>query len=191
MAELTFAEISKLLKYDPETGKLFWLPRTPDMFQSDTTFYGGVEAKANNWNSRCAGKEIVTLQLGYVVVRTYRKHYPGHRICWLLYYGEWPKHHIDHINGVKTDNRIENLRDVPRGENMQNMRLQKRNRTGTPGVGWCKIYNKWKVRIGIGGGKSHFIGYFLEFDDAVSARKKAEIVYGYHPNHGRLEEASE
>lgn len=186
MAELTYAEISKLLKYEPETGKLFWLPRTVDMFPQDTSFYGGAEAMAASWNTKNAGREVTRRSShGYITPRIANRNYAGHRICWLLYYGEWPKHHIDHINGVMSDNRIDNLRDVQRTKNMRNMRLQKRNKTGIPGVGWCKIYNKWKVRIGMGDGKSHFVGYFLDFDSAVSARRAAEVAYGYHPNHGR------
>jgi len=193
MAELTFSEISKILKYEPETGKLFWLPRPVEMFRADSAFYGGTEVSAKAWNAKNAGREVTrSTSLGYITPRIMGKNYAGHRIAWLLHYGTWPKNHIDHINGIKSDNRIENLRDVPRGKNMRNMRLQKRNKTGTPGVGWCNIYNKWKVRIGMGGGKSHFVGYFLDFNAAVAARKKAEAIYGYHTNHGRfqLEETS-
>ena len=143
MAELTYDEISKLLKYDPETGKLFWLPRPVEMFPKETKFCGGIELLARSWNTKNAGKEVTRTTLGYICPRILGRNYAGHRVAWLLHYGKWPEHHIDHINGIKTDNRITNLRDVPREANMQNMRLQKRNKTGVPGVGWCNIFIKW------------------------------------------------
>ena len=53
----------------------------------------------------------------YLSCRLYGKHYALHRLAWFHYYGSWPVHEIDHINGVRSDNRIVNLRDVPHREN--------------------------------------------------------------------------
>lgn len=47
------------------------------------------------------------------------KNYRVHRVVWALHHGKWPEHTINHINGIKTDNRIENLEDIPMMENVR------------------------------------------------------------------------
>lgn len=183
MAELTFAEISKLLKYEPETGKLFWLPRPVEMFSD-----GGHPAKWNcdKWNAKHSGREaFYTIDgKGYRCGAINGKRYLAHRVIWLLAHAEWPKLHIDHINGVRTDNRIQNLRDVSNAENHRNTRLQKSNKSGVSGVSQISKTKKWRARIVSGGAKIH-LGHFDTFEEAVLAKKDAEERYGYHPNHGR------
>lgn len=180
MAELTYAEISKLLKYEPETGKFYWLPRPVEMFPGSP--YGSPAAVAQMWNKRFAGKEALTASManGYRVGNLLKRSYLAHRVAWILATGDWPKNHIDHINGNPADNRIENLRDVARSENMRNTKLHRRNTSGHSGVVWDSQRRKWVVFIG---GK--YIGGFLEKADAIAARKIAEIDNFYHPNHGR------
>jgi hypothetical protein len=180
MAELTFAEISKLLKYEPETGKLFWLPRPASMFPGSP--HGSPEAVAKMWNKRFAGKEAMTASMGngYRVGNLLKRSYLAHRVAWFLVTGSWPENHIDHINGNPSDNRIENLRDVARCENMRNTRIHKRNTSGHCGIRWEPRRGKWVVFIG---GK--YIGGFQDMSDAIIARKTAEKDHGYHPNHGR------
>ncbi len=179
MAELTFAEISKLLKYDPETGKLFWLPRPVEMFHG-----GGKTSQAHiarTWNTRFADKEAFKADLhGYLSGRIFRTLYRAHRIGWLLHYGEWPTHQIDHINGDRSDNRMINLRDVAASDNRKNQRLRSDNSSGTFGVDWDKNRQKWSARIG-----HKYLGRFESKDDAIAARARAEVEFGYHPNHGR------
>lgn len=98
MAELTFAEISKLLKYDPETGKLFWLPRPVEMFAN--TGLGGSATAAKRWNNCFAGKEaFLTVDgKGYLCGNIFDRQYSAARVAWLLHTGEWPSDCIDHIN---------------------------------------------------------------------------------------------
>jgi hypothetical protein len=182
MAELTFAEISKLLKYEPETGKLFWLPRPVEMFAD--TGLGGSSTAAKRWNNRFAGKEafLVTDGKGYLCGAIFDKQYSAARIAWLLHAGEWPKDCIDHINGNPKDNRITNLRDVSRLENQRN---RKRFSTNTSGVcGVIRDKKRWRAHI-TADGQLKNLGSFEDINEAIAARLSAEKELGYHPNHGR------
>lgn len=185
MAELTFAEISKILKYEPDTGKFYWLPRSADMFPSDTAFSGGAETRAKNWNSRYAGKEAFTSfhNRGYIQACVLRHRLLAHRVAWLLGTGDWPKDQIDHINGDRSDNRIGNLREVSNAENARNMSISVRNKSGVPGVFFDARRNKWVANIGENSRTKH-LGSFDDFELAVEAREKAKAEKGFHPNHG-------
>jgi hypothetical protein len=184
MAELTFAEISKLLKYEPETGKLFWLPRTADMFSARDP-KRSAEYSAQRWNSRLAGKEALnsTSTKGYLSGSIFNKPYKAHRVAWVLSTGLWPNEQIDHINGIKTDNRIGNLRPVSNAENCKNKRIFKSNTSGVCGVSWFKRARKWHARIEVNG-KTINLGYYDNLEDAARVRKQAELENGFHENHG-------
>ena len=183
MAELTYHDVARLLKADFETGKLFWLPRPLEMFKD------GKQSAEHNcaiWNSRFPGTEAFTAVngWGYRHGRIFGRAYRAHRVIWLLATKEWPADEIDHINGVKDDNRMTNLRQVTGAENRKNTRLSKANTSGIIGVSWLNSRRKWAAQIHING-RSTNLGHFLEKSDAIAARKAAEIKYGYHPNHGR------
>ena len=177
MAELTFAEISKLLKYDPETGKLYWLERPVEMFPSARV--------ANTWNSRFSGKEAFTAidARGYVIGNILNKSHSGHRVCWLLHTGRWPEKNIDHINGNRADNRIENLRDVTRSQNQRNQTRRATNKSGFGGVFWDNRSQRWHAKIKIGG-KDKYLGSFIDKDEAIAVRIKANQENGYSSRHG-------
>ena len=98
--------------------------------------------------------------------------------------GEWVTE-LDHINGDRLDNRIENLRPVTRQENLKNQKRSIANTSGVTGVYWDRETGKWRALIRIGG-KVKTIGRFLSFEEAVMARKEAERKNGYHANHGRV-----
>jgi len=133
-----------------------------------------------------AGQVVGTLANGGYLHVQYSPHlYRLHRLIWLLYYGEWPKHEIDHQNGVRTDNRIENLRDVTRIENMKNHKISSLNKTGVIGVFWHSSHKRWVAKV-FSGKKCIFLYRGLDFFEAVCARKTAEIEYNFHPNHGRV-----
>jgi len=178
MAELTFAEISKLLKYEPETGRLLWLVRPVEMCPS--------EREALRWNSRFAGREALATinKEGYLKGAVMSRHLLAHRVAWMMHYMDWPKNTIDHINGVRSDNRISNLRDVTVAENMKNKKTPTINSSGFRGVCWNKASQKWQPYIRELGKNVH-LGLFSDFDEAVSVRKLAEERNGYHENHGR------
>lgn len=120
---------------------------------------------------------------GYRVGGIFGKTYAAHRVIWVLVYGEWPSN-IDHINGVKTDNRIENLRDVPQKQNARNCAISKNNKSGVMGVYWQKNRQTWNACIKVSSKTIH-LGAFLDKADAVAARKLAEIEHDFHSNHGR------
>jgi hypothetical protein len=90
-----------------------------------------------------------------------------HRLAWLYMNGSWPCGQIDHINGVKTDNRIANLRDVTAATNMENMRrpMSHNKSSGILGVTWAKNEKKWKAQISVGGTTRH-LGYSDTPEDA-------------------------
>ncbi len=107
-----------------------------------------------------------------------------HRLAWLYMYGEWPVGDIDHINGIRDDNRLINLRSVSRQENLRNRRTGRNNTSGVMGVNWDKSLGKWRSSIGIGGKTKH-LGVSHYKWDVICLRKSAEMKYGFHLNHGR------
>ncbi len=150
---------------DYRDGKLFWL------VNPSTGVKAGQEAGAVHL-------------LGYGRLQIGGRFMTSHRIIWLMHYGEWPVDEIDHINGNRAENRIENLREVSHLENMRNLKISKANTSGTTGVGWKKKDKKWFACISLPQGMK-YLGYFSNKDDAIAARRAAEKEYGFHPNHGR------
>jgi hypothetical protein len=157
------------LRYEPETGKLFWLD------------YEGMPPM---WRSRWAGKEAFTSKgKGYLRGSVDYKMVLAHRAAWALHYGEWPDDQIDHINGVKDDNRISNLRVVSQQENTKNQFMSVKNTSGTTGVTWNKQKRKWKAQVMVDK-RCLSLGYFNTIEEAAAARKQADIKYGFTERHG-------
>lgn len=178
MAKLTYAQVSEVLNHDPEAGKLFWLPRQAHLCKD--------EHQMKVWNRLYAGKEALNSinSAGYRKGCIFYSQLLAHRVIWLLHYGEWPTDQLDHINGIKADNRIVNLRSVTTVENLRNVALSSRNSSGVMGVHWNTKDRVWHATIKYNKKFIH-LGSFAQFDDAVDARKRAERAYGFHPNHGR------
>ena len=136
------------------------------------------------WNAKHAGKEITTVSNhGYIRFSIFDGLFLGHRVAWTLHHGVLPSGEIDHINGDRTDNRIENLRDVTTAENNKNLAKRIENTSGTTGVCRGRV-NAWRAFINVNGEHKH-LGEFNVKTDAVIARKAAESLYGFHQNHGR------
>lgn len=137
------------------------------------------------WNGRWAGKEAFSAYTngyrgGYILgVR-----YPAHRVVFALHHGRWPEGDIDHVNGVRDDNRPENLRDVPHVLNQQNATRRIDNKSGKTGVRWSPHHGRWLARITVAGRRVS-LGNFTELSAAIAARLEAERVHGFHANHGR------
>ena len=113
--------------------------------------------------------------LGYLGVGIKRKRYKQHRIAFLMTYGYIPKY-VDHINGIKDDNRIVNLRGCTTSQNGGNRRISSNNKSGFKGVTWSSRSNKWKSSIRVNGNGKH-LGYFSNLIKAAEAYNKAAIKY--------------
>jgi len=121
---------------------------------------------------------------GYIVIRVLNTLYKAHRLAVLYMTGAWPKEQVDHINHIRDDNRWVNLREVSGRENSRNQIMSKFNKSGFTGVFFCAKNKRWQANVRVENNKSKFLGYFDSFEDAVLARKAANIKYGYHANHG-------
>lgn len=152
--------LRKLLRYEPETGRLYWRERDKEAFTSTSTD-------------------------GYRCGAIWRRTLLAHRVIWAMQHDAWPEGEIDHINGTPDDNRISNLRDVTHLDNMVNRKRPRNNKSGFMGVHWHRRKEVWRATIRVAG-KSHHLGSFDNFEEACYARKQAEREFGYHPNHGRI-----
>lgn len=175
--------LRKLLRYEPDTGKLYWRKRTHDMF-ADGKY--DAERSCKIWNIRFADKEAFTSisAANYACGLIFGRHYLAHRVIWAICNGDWPSEQLDHINGDRGDNRIKNLRSVSHAENGRNQKRPSNNTSGVIGVNWHKFHKKWQSCIRLDRKIIH-LGYFTDKADAIAARKAAEAKYGFHPNHGR------
>jgi len=174
--------VRKFVSYSPDTGVFTWNTATPDMFEDKIRT---AEMLCRMFNGKFAGKQAFTAINGHgyksAVIMGHRT--TAHRIAWMIHHGVVPDN-IDHINGVKTDNRICNLRSVTKAENAKNMRLSVRNSSGHIGVRFESRRNKWAADIRVDR-KLIFLGRFDEIEHALAARKTAEAKFFFHENHGR------
>jgi hypothetical protein len=155
MRELDLTTLREYLRYDPETGVFTWRKAR----------YGvrvGIAAGSQN-------------KVGYVEIRVNRRLYLAHRLAWFYSYGEWPKQQIDHINGVRSDNRLSNLRDVPQGINLQN---ERKPRKSNPYLGVSQKGTRWVAQIHHAG-VHRYLGLFSTPEDAhaayVEAKRKMHV----------------
>jgi len=140
----TLAEMSALLAYDPETGLFTWKPRAPEMFVCAKH----QKRECLRWNNRHAGNIAGHVNSkGYVSINIFGKQRKAHRLAILFTTGNWPKKDIDHINMNKADNRISNLREATRQENVANSNLRASNKSGIKGVWSHRIKGKWVAGI--------------------------------------------
>ena len=151
--ELTAERLRELLSYDPETGVFRW-----------------IKARRAVTVGAIAGGEDGN---GYLRIKINETKHLSHRLAWLYIHGEWPAQQMDHINGVRHDNRLVNLRQATPGENQQNVSAHRNNPSKQLGVDWYKPRNKWRARIKINR-KETYLGIFEKLEDAVAARAKAK-----------------
>lgn len=147
-------DLRKLLRYEPDTGKLFWLSRGADKPQ---------------WNARYEGKEAFTCvnTCGHKMGGIWGKSYYAHRVIWAMQTGEWPNKLIDHKDMDPSNNKWGNLREATQSENGKNRKPAKRGTSKFLGVCWDKRRNRWIASIQSNGARKH-IGYY---DCEVKAAK--------------------
>jgi hypothetical protein len=140
------------------------------------------------------GKQVGTLRPdGRLCMAVNKRLYLFHRVAWKIVYGTDADNEIDHINCNPQDNRISNLRISDPVSNKRNLRRRKNNKSGYNGIYKCNKTNKWhaQIRNKLDPLKRQNIslGYYPNIEDAIKARKIAELKYGYDINHGEGEVA--
>ena len=175
--ELSQEYLKECLDYNPDTGVFVWKDRPVEHFQSLKGF--------RIHKARFANKEAGTIGAqGYIHIFINRKSYRAQRLAWLYCYGSMPLLFIDHINGIRSDNRLSNLREVSNTDNIKNGKKRKNNTSGYQGITWHKTASKWMAQIMVDR-KTIYLGLHDSIQEAIKARDIAEKVYGFHPNHGR------
>ena len=157
---ITQSELKEVLSYDEMTGQFVWInPKT------NRLKIGDVAGWLNN--------------KGYLHIKIGKASYKCHRLAWLYVYGEFPDGQLDHVNGNKNDNRINNLRSVSNKENGENRKLHSSNTSGHRGISWNKKSNKWTATVRHLG-QLHHIGQYSVLEDAVKAVKEARNLFFTH-----------
>ncbi|OTA14101.1 hypothetical protein Xvie_04002 [Xenorhabdus vietnamensis] len=148
MGKLTQSRLRELLDYNPETGAFVWLS-----YRSQRARVGSIAGRINTLT-------------GYIEIQIDGIRYKAHRLAWMYINGAMPEKQIDHISGIKTDNRISNLREATRSQNQQNIGLTKANKSGRKGVHYRD--GKWIAQAQING-KRYRLGRYHCIDEASNA----------------------
>ena len=158
----TAQELCALLDYEPTTGIFTW--RVSCGRVKSGSFAGSVHPD------------------GYRRIRVSRRAIVAHRIAWAISTGKWPVDQIDHVNGIRDDNRLANLREATQAQNQQNQQNQRRaqghSKSGYLGVCFHKDARKWQAQIGVAGKVRH-LGNFATAELAHAAYVAAKAVL--HP----------
>lgn len=154
--------LRQLLRYEPDTGKLFWLDRGISFFPNRRHYL--------TWRTRYCGKEALCniSSAGYYRGNVFDRNILAHRAAWAIYYGEHPRADIDHINGNPLDNRLANLRQATRSENMANSRSARGKTSKYLGVSFDKSRGKWAAELTTNY-KKHRLGRFHSEVEAARA----------------------
>lgn len=160
MNKLNFTYLHEVLDYNPDTGIFIW----------------------KNPTSTCVKTGDIAGWIdfhGYHSIRLNKKIYRAHRLAWLYVYKKFPLKNVDHINGIRTDNRIENLREATTSENAQNKKKSmSNNKTGYLGVSKITNKNKWCAFIKVNG-KNKNLGTFktpeLAFNAYINAKRNLHL----------------
>lgn len=159
---LTHDRLKECLDYEPVSGLFYWRER-PDIHTCVNNRDVGSIA------GRTTGDCYVTIGIDY-------EQYSAHRLAFFYMTGSWPVNLIDHIDGDKSNNRWDNLREVTHQQNSFNSNLSKANSSGHKGICWDKKNRKWLVSIMVDR-KSKFLGRFVDLQEAIKIRKEAEVFY--------------
>lgn len=144
---LTQQRLREVLSYDQESGAFVRIRALPG---AQLGAAGGLDKR------------------GYLAIRVDGQRYLAHRLAWLYVFGAWPEGDVDHANGDRADNRIENLRLANRSQNKANSKKYDNNSSGFKGVCWRKETGRWRARIGVNGEVLN-LGSFDNAEDAYRA----------------------
>lgn len=164
---LTQAALREILRYNPDTGIFTWIISVGRIGS------GSIAGTPDRH--------------GYIKIGINHKIYGAHRLAWLYLNGEFPADEIDHINGIRDDNRSDNLRSVTAYVNNRNKKMPSHNTSGCIGVSCRKGKGCWNAYIS-NNRKRYNLGYYKDWFEAVCVRKAAEVKYGFHINHGRRQD---
>lgn len=180
---LGIPSLRKLFAYDPDTGRITHMLRTKSEFPTRKS-----NEWVSEWNKQNAGRVALNCSVGkgYLGGTVNGVQLKAHRVAYALHHGRWPKYQIDHKNGNRSDNRIQNLRDVTAKENARNQGVKTNNTSGIVGVFECKLYGGWIAHMRVDG-KYKNLGRFKTKTEAAEARKKAQWGSGFYKNHGKRE----
>ncbi len=146
-SNLTQERLKEVLSYDPSTGDFIWL------------ITRGRNAPAGTKASQSVNSQ------GYRQIMIDQQHFKAHRLVWFYVYGVWPEADIDHINGVRSDNRIINLRALSRSDNVMNSPRKCGTYTSRyRGVHYHKPVQKWVAKY-----KGKYLGAFDTEEEAHEA----------------------
>ena len=166
---LEYREALELFRYDYETGVLYWRWRVNSRVPK--TLEAGTQRKSSS--------------SGYLDVQVHGRSYPAHRIVMLMCYGFYGEGlEVDHINHIRNDNRLVNLRFVTHGENMRNKSVSSKSTTGVTGVYFYKRLQKYIARIRVNREFIH-LGTFETLEEAAAARAEANLKFNFNNNHGK------
>jgi len=175
---ITADYVRQIFAYDENSGNLIWKNRPIEHFAT--------QRACGTWNKRFAGKRAGHITAaGYILIEISGKPFLAHRLVWLYVNGNWPNNQIDHINGIRQDNRIFNLRDVLHKTNGKNTKMPSHNTSGHIGVSFHKKAKKWRAYIKVNQKNLH-LGIFNSKADAIKARIEAQDRFEFHANHGRI-----
>ncbi|WYV65192.1 HNH endonuclease [Salmonella enterica subsp. enterica serovar Infantis] len=155
--DLTVKRIFELLSFDKSTGVFRWKVPTQGRI--------ALNSVAGTFDSN-----------GYSMIMIDGRRYKTHVLVFYITHNRWPAGQIDHVNGISTDNRPENLRECLPIENSRNIRIRKNSKSGCRGVTWHKRQKKWNVRLGFHGKSKHF-GCFDDLELAVLVAEEARDKY--------------
>jgi hypothetical protein len=159
--------IRENIRYDPETGLLWW------------TKQGGPRRRTDK---PVGCFDTMSYLSFHTCNMSVQKRFQCHRVAWFLHWGEWPSRHIDHINNDRSDNRIANLRLASSSENGMNMLKRKGCTSQYKGVSWCAQPKKWRSKIMKDGVQKH-LGYYDNEEEAARAYDKAaKEIFGEYAN---------
>lgn len=160
--------LRQLLRYEADTGKLFWLTRPVEMFADSGV--GGSAGEAARWNACRAGREAFTTsdQDGYRTGRIFGCRYRAHRVIWSMQTGAWPVAEVDHEDCDTSNNRWANLRAADRPDQEANKGLRSDNTSGFKGVSWSRRDARWTAQLKFRG-VCYRLGHHATAEEAAAA----------------------